>query len=166
MIFIFFIYLPSSNRVAQIKKELSTVESQISEIEATISQSKSMDEGISLLRERFRELNNKFPPKEQEAIKAISGLARKLNIEIISIRPQPKKDFFDENNNNVEIDGKTCQSIFVSIEMSCFYKDLVRYIHSLKEDLPAFVSIQNLLVNKSGTSKLNVILDINLYLLS
>ena len=76
--------------------------------------------------------------------------------------------FLDENNQKVEIEEKTCELVPVTIEMKCFYKDLVKYIETLKKSLPAFISIERLRINKdkSGIPRLNIVLDLNLYLLS
>lgn len=168
LFFLLFIYLPTKNTVLKIKSELFDKERQIQEIETMLGDAKSLDEGIRLLKERHQRINKKFPQKEEEGIKILSDFARKLNIQILSIEPKPKQEFLDENNNKVTIEGMTCQSLLVSIEMSCLYKDLVRYIQVLKESLPAFFTIETLKINKdkSGTLRLNVKFDINLYILS
>lgn len=169
LIFWLFIYLPTKFTVQRYKSELISVESQIKEIEAVIGEAKTRDEGIRLLKARYQELNNKFPQGEEDSLRMLSDFAKKLNIELISIRPQPKREFLDGNNQKVEIEGMTCLIIFVSIEMKCFYKDLVKYIQTLKESSGlTFVTFEKLRISKdkSGTPKLNITLDLNLYLLS
>jgi Tfp pilus assembly protein PilO len=76
--------------------------------------------------------------------------------------------FFDANRKKAEIDGKNCQLLSVSIAMKSSYKDLFAYIQTLKELLPAYVTIERLEMGRdaSGTSKLNVSLDLTMYLLS
>lgn len=164
-----FIYLPSKNTVRRIRSELINVETQIKEIEALIGEAKSIDEGIRLLKAKSQELNNKFPQREEDSLKMFSDMAKKLNIELISIRPQPKKEFLDADDRKVEIGGGTCLTILVSMEMKCFYKDLVKYLQALKESSDmAFITFEKLQINKdkSGTPKLNITLDLKLYLLS
>lgn len=168
LVFWLFIYLPSKNTVKRIKSELISADNEIGEIEAAISEAKTADEGIRLLKQRYQELNNKFPPGEEDSLRMLSDFAKKLNIEITSIKPGgSKRPFLDEDNKNVEIEGKTCQIVSVSIEMSCLYKDLVEYLQTLKESLPAFMSIEKLKISKDKllTKKLNITLDLNLYLL-
>lgn len=168
LVFWFFIYLPSKNTVARIKSELISVESQVRKIETIIGKTKSMDESMQLLIERYRALDDRFPLKEEESIRMLSRLSHKLNIELVSIKPQPKAAFLDDNRKEVEIDGRICQRVFVAMKINCSYKDLVKYIESLKQTLPAFITIEKLRVKKDGTGTrgLNVTLDINLYLLS
>lgn len=169
LIFWLFIYSPTKFTVQRYKSELISQESQIEEIEAVIGEAKTMDEGIRLLKARYQELNNKFPQGGEDSLRILSDIAKKLNIELISIRPQPKREFLDENNQKVEIEGATCLIIFVSIEMKCFYKDLVKYIQTLKESSGlTFVTFEKLRISKdkSGTPKLNITLNLNLYLLS
>ena len=121
-----------------------------------------------LLETRYKELNSKFPEKEEGALGALSDLAKKHKIEIRSIRSQPKSFFLDENAQKIEIDGKVCQIFLVSMEIRTSYRDLVEYIDALKEYLPAYVTIESMRINKeaSGSLKLNVALDLALYLLS
>lgn len=169
LIFWLFIYLPSKNTVQRYKSELISIENQIKEIEVLIGEAKSIDEGIRLLKARSQELNNRFPPGEEDSLKILSNIAKKMNIELISIRPQSKKEFVDADNRKVEIEGKTCSTILVSIEMKCYYKDLVKYVQILKESADfAFITFEKLQISKdkSGTPKLNITLDFNLYLLS
>jgi len=168
LVFLIFIYLPSKDAFFKIKSELSENEKQIHEIEAMISKAKSREEGIALLKERLEELNNKLPSRGEESFKVLSDLARKLNVELISIQPDTKKLFVDENNNKVEVEGMFCQVVFVSLELKCFYSELTSYIKALESDLPAFVNIETLTIEKDRAlaSKLNVRLGLNLYLLS
>ncbi|MEA3560852.1 MAG: hypothetical protein U9R31_03680 [Candidatus Omnitrophota bacterium] len=163
-----FIYFPSKNIVKRIKSELAGLQRQIYEIEAVIGRAKTTDKNIRALVEKSQKLNNAFPQKEEESLKMLSQLARNLNIELNSVKPQLRAVFLGEDKKEVKIEGKTCQKIFVSLEMKCFYKDLVKYIETLKKVLPALATVEILKAGKdcSGTTKLNVTLGINLYLLS
>jgi hypothetical protein len=147
---------------------LSSIEAQLREVEIIFGQAKTVDEGMKSLGERYWELNKKFPQEEEEALKMLSVLARNLNIEIVSVKVDPKIIFLDENSQEVEIEGKTCQVAHATIEMRCFYKDLVKYIGTLKKNLPAFINIERLGIvkDKSGMPRLNIILGLNLYFLS
>lgn len=150
------------------QKELMTAEDQIKEIEAVISKTKTLGEGIRLLKQRYQELDKRFPIAEEDSLRMLSELAKKLNIELISVKPESKKALFDGHNKNLQIEGRTCQVIYISIEMRCFYKDLVKYLEILKESLPAFMTVERLKINKDrfGMQKLNIILGINFYLLA
>ncbi len=168
LLFCFFIYYPAKNTVSRIKQELSGIENQIQGIELIISNAKTMGEGIKLLEQRYQQLNSKFPQKEEESLRALSDLAPVSNIDIISIRPETKAVFIGANNQKVEIDGKVCQKVFVSIEMNGAYQDLVKYLENLKKSLPVFIGIERLKISKGAkeTPKLDIALDISFYLLS
>ena len=168
LIFWRFIYLPMKNDMIKKKIELSGVESQIKQIETIFGKTSTEGESIRFLRERFQGLDNKFPTKEEAALKKLSDFAKKLNVEIISLKPNPKEMLTDENDSQIKIEGKTCQRVFLTLNMRCNYEDLVKYIESVKADLPAFVTIEKIKINKSKSerTRLNVVLEINLYLLS
>ena len=112
----------------------------------------------------YKDFSSKFPEKEEESLRILSDIARNLNIEIISISPKPKRVF--EAAGRVE--EKICQFISVSMEMRGTYFNLVKYIESLKKDLPAFLSIEELRIKKERIegSLLNIMLTFKLYLLS
>lgn len=166
-IFFILIYIPSRNAFKKIQAELSLTEKQIKDIDSIIGQTKSIDQAIIVLKDKLEYLNNKFPQKEEESIRMFSDLGKKYNIEIKHIKPQPKKPVVDEEGKELKISGRACQSILVSIEMRCLYKDLVLYAESLRKELPAFASIENLEIIKDseGLGKLDVTVDLNLYFL-
>ena len=173
VIVVFFIvwlllYIPTTNGMNQYKIELNGVQSQIQQIEMTFGQGKSIEEGMRLLTERYRQLDAKFPLKEEEGLRLLSDMARQLNVEIVSTKLQPKKEFEDSSHTKVQIDGKTCQELKITIDVRSTYKDLVEYIKTLKEQLPVYITVENLKINKASreVSPLNVTLEINFYLLS
>lgn len=172
LVFLFFwlfIYSPTKNEVKKIKLELSGLENEIKQIEAMAGEPTIRGETIKSMQERLQELNNKFPAQEEEALRMLSDSAQKLNIELISIKPQPKKILLDQYGKEVKIAEKTCRIVFVSVKMKCRYEDLVKYIEILKQDLPGFVTVErlNIVKDKFGkTVKLNIRLDFNLYFLS
>jgi len=169
-----FVYMPASNTVSRIKSDLANVEMQIKEIEAMIDDSIPLNESIMLLRSRSEYLSTKFPPKEEEALRMLSDFAQKSHIEVLSIKPEPKRVFLSEDDKEVGIEGKVCQEIYVFMTLSCSYNELVRYINALKQSLPAFVTIDKITINKRTRGSqdkikrrdLNVTLGLNFYLLS
>lgn len=168
LLFWAFVYSPSRGNLARIKSELAVVESQLRQIETMFDQSKGREEGIRALKEKFQELNDKFPAKEEEGFTMLSDFAKNMNIELASVKMQPKTDLLDENNAKIEIEGKTCQVVAVNIEMRCYYKDLVGYLEALRISSPVFNVIEGLSVSKdpSGSARLNVSLNLDMYLLN
>lgn len=167
LLFFFIFYLPASKKISNLKIELNSTQSQIQGIEMLLSGSGSRDEAIRLLKEKQGYLINKFPQKEEESLRLIPEYARKMNIEVISLQPGLKTEFLDEADKKVIIEGKVASYLPITIEVSCFYKDLVKYLLELKSKLPAFVSVISLNVKKDRVSigKVRAIIELNLYLL-
>ena len=167
LLFWIFLYLPASNEINNLKSELTSTEQQIQGIEAFLSGTRNRDEAVRLLKEQQQYLSNRFPQKEEESLKLIPEFARKNNIEVISLDPGTKSEFLDESGKQLIIDGKVVYYLPITMEMGCFYKDLVKYLLELKNNLPSFVSVINLNVKKtdqvSGRVRANV--EFNLYLL-
>jgi len=166
-----FVYMPTANKVASIKMELAGINEQITHIESMAEEGKSIGEAIEELQEEFKRMEDRFPEKEEEALQAVSGFARRLGMEVISIKPQPKRSFRDEDDKAVEFEDRICQRVFVTVQMKGSYKQLVEYIDMLRRSLPAFVCIESLNVGrdesiKTETPRLEVQLGFNLYLLS
>ena len=166
LIFLLLAYLPSRKAVRMMASQLEDAEKQINEIEAILGSSKSMDEGMQLLRQRFQKIDARFSLKQEDSLRLLSEGARRFNVEIISVKPQAKTAFLDEKNNELSIEGKACMRLPVSLEMRSSYKDLVRYLRYLRDSYPALTAIERLRAAKdqSGLSRLNVSLDIELYL--
>lgn len=161
----FFIFIPSKKKVTDIQLELLAIQEKIGQIEKIAGPSQTIDRGIKDAKARYQRLNSLFPDKEEEALKQLSHLAKKYNIEIISLNPHEKKlcsaGLIDD------IEGKKCHRVFVSMQIRAFYKGLVGYIEALKESLPAFISIETLKIRKFNPAvQLDVLLEFNVYFLS
>ncbi len=163
-----FVYLPAVREISLLKGEHSGIQNQIEQIEAMVGQGHSMAEGIEALKNKYRALDAKFPAKEEEALGLLSEFAGKCNMTIVTIKSQPKVEFLDEKDQKVEIEGKICQILPVSIEVRSNYNDLGKYIEMLGESLPAYATVEELNMRKEsgGTPSLRVIIELNLYLLA
>lgn len=106
------LYLPSKRLIKKLQNELHDIKIQISQIEDKVSFGGKMEKGIMLLDERFRMISSKFPEKEEEALAMLSILAKKHNIDLRSVKSQPKDYFFDEQSSKIQIDGKYCKKIY------------------------------------------------------
>lgn len=163
-----FVYLPAVRKISLLKGELSGIQNQIEQIEAMVSQGYSMAEGIEALKNKYRALDAKFPVKEEEALGLLSEFARKCNITIVAIKSQPKVELLDAKDKKVEIEGKICQILPVSIEVKSSYNDLGKYLEMLGESLPAYITVEKLNIHKEsgGIPNLRVTMELNLYLLA
>ncbi|MCM8779949.1 MAG: hypothetical protein NC914_02235 [Candidatus Omnitrophica bacterium] len=151
----------------EIRPEVYALESRLRAVENVLSLAKTPEAGARLLRNRFQELNAKFFQKQERSLELLSDLGRRANIEIISIKPQAKTTLLDEFGSKVEYSGQVFQVVPVTIEMKCFYKDLVRYLQLLYSNLPNIVTVEKLKINRAmpKSPRLNAVLEINLYAL-
>jgi hypothetical protein len=172
VIFIFFLfwiffYFPASLKITNLKKELAATQYQIQGIEMLLADAQSPDEAIRLLKQKQQYLSNKFPQKEEESLVAIPAIARKMNIEVISMQPQVRSEFLDASGKTSNIDNRVVNYLPVILELNCFYKDLVQYLLELDSVLPAFVSVESLNIKKDDRlpGKIQATVNLNLYLL-
>lgn len=162
-----FLYLPSFTQIKNLKNEVVSTEQQIQAIETLLVGPQGRDEAIRLLKKKQQYLSTRFPQKEEESLRFIPEIARKMNIEFISLYPGSKTEFLDESGKQVVIEGKLVNYLPITMEVSCYYKDLVKYLLDLKDKLPAFINVISLNVQKESqlTGKVRANLEFNLYLL-
>ncbi|MFH0762302.1 MAG: hypothetical protein V1925_00200 [Candidatus Omnitrophota bacterium] len=161
-----FLYLPSRNTLRNLKAQLAAAQSQIKEIEEILGRGVSLAQGLVVLKGQYNELAAKFPSKEEESIKFFSESAKELNIELASIKSEPMRPLLIDKEKAL-IEDKICYYVPVSIEMDCFYAEFVKYAQGLKESLPALVTLEKLKMtrNEGSDKKLDIAVDLNLYLL-
>lgn len=163
-----FLYLPRQAQAIRMKAELLQAEKQIGEIEEIMAKGKISGKGIELLKERYHRLRDKFPRQEEVPVIMLGSLARRYNIKVASSTPQPRRAYLDENQQSLIIEGRSCQVVSVSLEAKTTYKDLLRYLQALRESFPAFTTVERLKITRdeAAAGKINVYLEINIYLLS
>ena len=163
-----FMYFPSRQMAKRLKNELSVVKNQIRQIERIFGKGDKMERSKKMLEARYQNVSSKFPKKEEEAMRMLSDIAKKFKTEVNSVSSRPKEFVFDGDGKKLEVQGEFCQKILVSMKIKANYKDLIEYIDALKETLPAYITIESLVIRKdtSGSLKLNVDLNLILYLLA
>jgi len=167
LITLIFLYLPSTRKINNLKNKLSVVQSRIRKIEGIFNAGGEMKKGREMVEVRYRLISSKFPSKEEEALGMLSDIAKNFNSEVYSVSSRPKEFILDKNGKRLEVKGKFCQTILISMKIKASYRDLIEYIDALKESLPAYITIESLTMRKdvSGSSKLHVNLSLILYLL-
>lgn len=168
LLFWVFLFLPAGKQIAMLKNELISTEQQIQGIEIILAGSQSRDEAIRLLKQKQQYLSNKFPQKEEESLRLIPEIARKMNINVISLQPGSKTEVLDDAGRQIIIENKVANYLPITLEVSCYFKDLVRYALELKATLPAFTSFNSLEIKKESqmAGKIRVNIEFNLYLLN
>ncbi|MDD5044319.1 MAG: hypothetical protein PHG51_02070 [Candidatus Omnitrophica bacterium] len=151
----------------KVRPEAYFAESQVKAVEKILAQTKTPQASAKFLKDRFQALSSKLYQREDRSIILLSEFARRLNIEIVSIVPQAKSPLLRENGEKIELSGRTLQAAAVSIRIKCFYKDLVRYLDMVDDNLPNFATVEKLKINRVApkSPRLDIVLDINLYTL-
>ncbi len=162
------LYLPQVRKFNKLKNDFNTAQMRIQQIEGMISVNDNMGEAMELLKDKLNNLILKFPQTEKESLQAVSDLARKANLTVVSMQSQPKTPFLDAQGQPARVEDKNCQMINVSVELKGSFKDLGRYFSLLKTVLPAYVSIERVNLQSDGAAMplLNISLVLNLYLLT
>ena len=60
----------------------------------------------------IKKLDEKFPSKEEESLRALSDIANRLGVQIIAIKPGQKNSFLDADKKPVKLAGRVCQKIW------------------------------------------------------
>lgn len=163
-----FFYLPGSAQLGRTKSELLKLQEEVGDIERVMDEIKTEGMSIESLKARYEQLHNRFPSKEEESLRQLTDFARKLNLEIVSLSPKPKRELTGRDNKAVLIDGRPCHLISVTLDMKGSYKYLVSYLKLVRESLPAFSTVELLRLGRmeSEKDKLDIALELNLYLSS
>ena len=162
-LFISFVYNPEKKHLIQMKKEYAAAQSQVEEFKRLVGEGKSAEEVVEVFKKKVETFDNKFPQKEEVILREISGAAERLGVEISSIRPDKKKAILSINNAPINISGCVIQEMLISMNIKASYKKLGEFLRTLREDLPVFVSVEDLSIGKPGDNK-SPILDITLTL--
>jgi Tfp pilus assembly protein PilO len=166
-LFWLFLFFPASKEIAALKNELISTSQQIKGIEILLAGAQSRDEAILSLEQKQQYLSNKFPQKEEESLRLIPEIARKMNINVISLQPGSRTELLDETGKQIVIEDKLANYLPITLELSCYFKDLVKYALELKAALPAFTIVNSLGITREDqlTGKIRANIEFNLYLL-
>lgn len=168
VVFWAFIYFPAANRLKAVKAELASIKREISDIESRSGKrSRDIAQMIESLHKEFKEINQKFPTEEENALKMLSSAASRLKIDIVYMRPQQKKEVLNPQGNRVLIDGAQCFSMTISMEMTGLYKNIGEYVKWLREDFPPLVTMEDISImrDESRIPQLNAKMELTLHVL-
>ena len=90
-----------------------------------------------------------------------------MNITVIALQPGLKTELLDAADKQVIVENKVASYLPISLEIICYFKDLVMYMLELKAVLPAFTSVNSLVLKKESqlTGKIEATIEFDLYLL-
>ena len=158
---------PRSGRLQAVKSQVRNAQQQIDEIESKLTAGRTLEQYISALYQEAQALDLAFPAREDETIGKLSDLARQSNIEILSVKSQLKKPYFDAAQQEVIVQGKKCHTVAVELQVRGSYKNIIIYLETLKRSLPAYFTVEKMDLQKTGPTPplLNISFEITFYLL-
>lgn len=168
IVFIVLIYIPLKSQLIRVKKEYYDIESEIKTIKNIAGKDKPLEEAIGLFKTKLDTLEKQFPEKEEIILRELSGLAGRLDIEVVSIKPERKRVIRDLNGIPLSIKGCYVEEMSVSMSLKAPYKTMGQFFKNLYEDFPIFVKIENINITKVGDKEkthLDVELSLSTYLI-
>ncbi|MDD5005482.1 MAG: hypothetical protein PHS93_03140 [Candidatus Omnitrophica bacterium] len=158
-LFWFFVYMPQTRRLASIKNELASVESQIAEI-IRITEGRELTEAVKDFNTQIIEGANILSFKQEDIISSLLQEARNFKIDVKSITPLARKSL--EN----KIPGFTIEELPISMVLSGEFRDLGEYLNILKNRFPVLIKVRQLDIkgNGEGRAILDATLQISAFL--
>ncbi len=164
---IFFWYLPLERDVTAKRVELAMMQSKIEALDSLMENDKSIAERVHIFRDRVLALKARFPTQEKEALKAIAKTAGQLKLAVILMQSQPAVDVVDDLNQPFVVEGLTCRSVVVAVEMKGSFKNVMSFIDRLESQLPYFTIRRFVIIRDTQMpGQLIINFELNIYLLS
>ena len=131
--------VPGIRAQDRLKVQLQDLESQVSELKALNAQ-KSSSASVKPLRGPGAEQGTRFPESEKESLRLIAELARKMNVDVISMQSQPRLEWQAKKGKGADILGRKIYRVPVSLNLAARYEDFVRYLETLKKLSASYVA--------------------------
>ncbi|MFH1354973.1 MAG: hypothetical protein ABIH19_02360 [Candidatus Omnitrophota bacterium] len=154
-----FVYAPQSRKLALVKAELKSVETQIKEINALI-QGRELAEAAEDFNRQFAKVSNFLVSQDQDVISYLSEQARESKIEVSNITPGGRKPL------NRQVVGYDIEELPISMNLFCEYKQLGEFLDLLRRSYLVLVSLRELNIKGRGEGRyfLDVGLKLSAYL--
>jgi len=166
--FMLLAYLPLRVKEKRLKAEIDSIESDIARIKKIAEGSASIEEAITVLKNKLESLNKEFPAREEIVLRSLSELAAKTNIDIVSMVPQKKKTVTDIAGSSIKLKGSIVQEMSVSVGFKTNYKNLAAFLNALENDFPVCLRVESVQMSRSGNAAggtLDVSLTLAAYLI-
>lgn len=167
------VYLPSRKQMQGLQAQLDKVNEQldkvkmIEEVQEAISTGYTYTQSIESLKGELAALSKDIATEEETSLEYLSSSARRLNLEVLSVKPASKEPLLDENKNLIKIADNDCFQLPVQLKLKGSYTAIGNYIESLRKDALSLIAVENLKINKFGKQDiLNADVDLTIYLRS
>ncbi|MFH1848075.1 MAG: type 4a pilus biogenesis protein PilO [Candidatus Omnitrophota bacterium] len=168
VIWIFF-YFPARKKVQDFKQELQVITEEIRAIESIDGiHHRSVAEMLDYLQEKYDSIFRRLPSQEEDALTILSSLAKDMDLEVVSIRPNKRKISANNQKDTSYGDDLSCFEVPIFLVMKGQYRAIGEYLEQLRSgDLPILIRVNTLDIRKDARndSVLRADLNIVLYLL-
>ena len=139
-LFWFFIFVPSKIKVDSMRSELVGIQERIKQIQEITG---SPQKGIKEVRDYYQTLSSFFPEKEEEALKQLSYLAKKHDVEIISIQPESKRDYPTGELGKIKEAGQTYDELLGELIQAHNRRELAAFARAAKQGKGSWTNIED-----------------------
>ena len=148
-----FIHGPQSRKLNRLKADLARTEIQIAEI-SRLASGGDLAEAVRSLKMSLDNAMGQLPSQDEVVIKNLLEGAKKLRIEVNNVSPAGVRPI------EGGAFGFSISELPISLRLSCDYRTLGEYLHSLRNDFPVLVKLRQLDIRGRGEGQMN--LEINL----
>jgi len=171
LIFQVFIYSPKNAEKSRLMAELACRNAKIQQTQVIMGIERGAPgKGLAKLKLQLARFEERLPRQEEisEVVKRINGEAVRNKVNVISTEFRQSELFRDSQDNPVEIEGRFCKRLSVTLAMESRYEALGKYLASLQKNLPILFTIDKLVMDKmeGNADKLKVELIISVYTLA
>ncbi|HOX55157.1 MAG: hypothetical protein PHI86_06705 [Candidatus Omnitrophica bacterium] len=159
VLYVILIHRPQGSRLLEIRRDLAGTENQIADI-LSLAKGNELTVAVKKLKTDLDKAYSQFPQGEEKVIRRLSDEASRLKIKVKNITSSGVKTI-DE-----EIGGRNIEELFISMNLSCEYRQLGDYLNVLINNFPILIKVSQLEIKGAGegASELDVDLKLSAFL--
>ncbi len=154
----FLLLFPAAMRMKRLDRELAAAAGEIAGVEAVFGGAESLGREVFRIQQELAGVEKKVYSREKPAgiVNLISAEARRMNVEIVSLRPEEPKTALDEKGNPLTLDGRAARILPLRLELEGTYENLGDYLAGLEQKLPVLFTIDGLTLEMKNAEELRL----------
>lgn len=164
-----FLYLPEHQKVNRIKKQIDVMQEQIDLTKTMLGDLSQLGLVLGKMQQEMSLFEKRLPAKKQisSILSELSNLAKKSEIDVVSINPEKPTQVINDDGEVVKIDQNTLSSIKINMNLKGSYKELADYLKRVQESLNIFAAIDEISISRVDDiyPKLNAKFALTIYLI-
>lgn len=145
-----FLYLPQHQKVNRIKKQIDLMQEQIDLTKTMLGDLSQLGLVLGKMQQEMSLFEKRLPAKKQisSILSELSNLAKKSEIDVVSINPEKPIQVISDDGEVVKIDQNTLSSIKINMNLKGSYKELADYLKRVQESLNIFAAIDKISITR------------------